>query len=109
VRSARSEAKRLERKPAVIARALARQRILRARRSVEDAAEALARQRILRARRSVEDAAEALAGLTAEDLAKDEQLAIAVKALRSIANYSRADGRSRGLARGALKRLRLGA
>ena len=41
------------------------------------------------------------------DVNAEEQLAVAVKALRSIANRDSSDDMSKGLARAALKRLRL--
>lgn len=48
----------------------------------------------------------AIAKTQSNDLGATDELAIAVKALRGIANYSKADARSAGLARAALKRLR---
>jgi len=58
------------------------------------------------ARYHAKAACNALAKL-ALDVNAEEQLAVAVKALRGIASYTWADKRSKGIARGALKRLRL--
>lgn len=41
----------------------------------------------------------------AKEAGATDQLALEVKALRAIANYSLADGRSKGIAVGALKRM----
>lgn len=46
-----------------------------------------------------------LADRNAKELGVVDQLAIATKALRSIANYSKADGRSKGVAKGALAKM----
>lgn len=60
-----------------------------------------------RARQACAAALDALDEIIDENDA-DEQLVVAVKALRSIASNHYADGRSRGLAVAALRKLRLG-
>jgi hypothetical protein len=70
--------------------------------------ELTARQLVMRASRLSDQLANTVAECEVAVRTDDaEQLAVAIKALRTIANMGCVDDRSRGLARGALRRMRV--